>query len=212
MRSRRCLQPGWNGIYNRTNSIANSEHPVGAVTPAEMGELVTAVCAVNAIGNAIAQFYIYPWKRQNSASLAGAVAGTVSGSGWMTSDIFSQIYLPVFIAQSRCSKENPILLLMDNHISHCSLNVLTKAKENGIVIQTLPPHCSHRLQPLDRTVYGPINRFYNRATDNWMRTNPSKAVSIWKIENEVARRLHLQVHRNLPSKFWHIHWSRLPPF
>ena len=35
-----------------------------------------------------------------------------------------------------------------------------------------PPHCSHKLQPLDRTVFGPLKRFYNSACCNWMVTNP----------------------------------------
>ena len=163
---------------------------VGAVTSAERGELVTFVCAINAIGNAIAPFYIFPRKRWNSAFLGGAVAGangTASGSGWMTSDIFAQIYLPMFIAQSRCSMEHPVLLLMDNHESHCSLAAVTVAKDNGVVILTLPPHTSHRLQPLDKTVYGPMKASYNRAADDWMRSNPGKTVTIWQIAELTGR-------------------------
>ena len=28
---------------------------------------------------------------------------------------------------------------------------------------SFPPHCSHKLQPLDRAVFGPLERFYNSA-------------------------------------------------
>lgn len=157
---------------------------VGAVTSAERGELVTLVCAVNATGNAVAPFYIFPRKRWNDAFLVGATAGakgTASGTGWMTSDIFSELYLPFFIKQTRCTKDRPVLLIMDNHESHCSLNAVTIAKDNGIAILTLPPHTSHRMQPLDRTVFGPMKKFYNAAVDGWMRTNPGQTVKIWQI-------------------------------
>lgn len=157
---------------------------VGAVTSAERGELVTIVCAVNAIGNAIPPFYLFPRKRWNRAFLGGAVAGssgTASGSGWMNSEVFSELYLPFFIAQTRCSKDHPVLMIMDNHQSHCSLAAISKAKDNGIVILTLPPHTSHQMQPLDKTVYGPMKEYYNRAADDWMRTNPGRAVTIWQM-------------------------------
>lgn len=157
---------------------------VGAVTSAERGELVTLVCAVNATGNSVPPFYIFPRKRWNDAFLVGAVAGakgTASGTGWITSEIFSQIYLPFFIAHTRCTKDRPVLLIMDNHESHCSLSAVTTAKENGIIILTLPPHTSHRMQPLDRTVFGPMKGFYNAATDNWMRSNPGQTVKIWQV-------------------------------
>ena len=46
----------------------------------------------------------------------------------------------------------PILLIMDNHETHMSLAAVDLAKANEIVLLTIPPHTSHRLQPLDRTV------------------------------------------------------------
>ena len=55
------------------------------------------------------------------------------------------------------------------------------AKENGVIMLTLPPHTSHRLQPLDKTVYGPLKTYYSRAMDGWMRSHPGRTVTISEI-------------------------------
>lgn len=55
-----------------------------------------------------------------------------------------------------CSKDNKIILTMDNHESLCTLDAVMYAKDNGMVLVTFPLHCSHRLQPLDVGVMGPF--------------------------------------------------------
>lgn len=163
---------------------------VGAVTSGERGQLVTVLCSVNASGTSLPPFYIFPRVRMNPAFLNGCLPGSAAAaakSGWMSSDIFSDEFLPHFVRQTRCSKAQPVLLLMDNHESHISLKSITIAKENGIVVLTLPPHTSHRLQPLDRSIYGPMKTFYNRACDEWMRSNPGRQISIYEVGALTAR-------------------------
>lgn len=46
---------------------------------------------------------------------------------------------------------------------------------------TIPPHASHKTQPLDRTVFGPLKAYYNTACDNWMVHNAGKPVTIYDI-------------------------------
>ena len=70
---------------------------------------------------------------------------------------------------------------MDNHESYLSLNVYDIAKENGLIILTFPPHWSHKLQPLDVSVYGPLKGYYNRAVSEWMISNPGQWVTIYDI-------------------------------
>jgi hypothetical protein len=43
-----------------------------------------------------------------------------------------------------------------------SLNVLSTAKSNGIVMLCLPPYCKHRLQPIDASFYGPLKTYDNQ--------------------------------------------------
>ena len=62
-------------------------------------------------------------------------------------------FLKHFIYHIKCSVGQPVLLLLDNHESHASIEAITFAKENGIIMLTFPPHTSHKLQPLDRCLW-----------------------------------------------------------
>ncbi|KAI4454091.1 dde superfamily endonuclease [Holotrichia oblita] len=75
-----------------------------------------------------------------------------------------------FAAHVKCSVNDKVLLVMDNHCSHSTLKIFEFCKESGIVIVTLPPHTSHRLQPLDICFYGPLKTAYNQECGNFMKT------------------------------------------
>lgn len=157
---------------------------VGASTSQERGELVTMCCAINASGTHIPPFFIFPRVRMKDCFLNGAPPGShgaATSSGYMNSEIFTAQYLPFFIKYTRCSKEKPVLLILDNHISHCSLGAVELCRSSGVILLTLPPHCSHRLQPLDRSVFGPVKTYFNSAVDDWTRTNPGRAVTIYEM-------------------------------
>ena len=51
----------------------------------------------------------------------------------------------------------------------------------GLVMLSLPSHCSHKLQPLDRSVFGPFKRNLACGQDGWMRSNPGKTMAIYDI-------------------------------
>ncbi|KAK0136737.1 Jerky -like [Merluccius polli] len=119
---------------------------VGSVTSAERGELVTVACAVNATGNAVPPMFIFPRVRFKEYFMNGSPAGSIghsTKSGWMNEEAFT-IFLEHFIHHTNCSIDHPVLLILDNHKSHISLKAVT-AKENGVVMLTLPPHtvCNH---------------------------------------------------------------------
>ena len=82
------------------------------------------------------------------------------------------------VKHTRCSVQQPILLTLDNHESHISIAVLDFAKQNGIVMLSFPPHCSHKLQPLDRSVFGPLKKFVAVAQDAWMKNHPGQSMTI----------------------------------
>lgn len=73
------------------------------------------------------------------------------------------------------------MLIMDNRESHITIDSLTFCKNNGIILLTIPPHTSHKLQPLDRTVYGSLKKFFNSACNTWMISNPGKMISIYNV-------------------------------
>ena len=73
-------------------------------------------------------------------------------SGWMTEEQFLN-FLKHFVEHVWCTHEKPCLLLLDNHESYICIKGLDFAKENGIVMLSIPPHCIYCLQPLDRSIY-----------------------------------------------------------
>jgi hypothetical protein len=62
---------------------------------------------------------------------------------------------------------NRHLLILDGHSSHVTLDVVHKAKLIGLDILTLPSHTSHRLQPLDVSVFRPFKCAFRSCRDVW---------------------------------------------
>lgn len=177
---------------------------VGAVTSGERGTLVTMCLAINASGNSVPPMFIFPRKNYREYFVSDGppgCIGTSNPSGWMTKVEFG-VFVKHFTKYVRCSKESPVLLILDNHDSHLSVSVIDFCKENGIVLLTLPPHCSHRLQPLDRSIFGPFKKFVNSQMDGWMKSHPGVTMSIYNIPSVVKEALPLAVTpKNIVSGF-----------
>lgn len=152
---------------------------VAKVVSAERGKSVTVVCAINASGSYIPPFFIFPRKRLRPDLMNMCPPGShgiAHESGWMTNENFL-IYLEHFLKYAKPSKENPILLILDNHASHVSLEAITFCRNNNITMLGFPPHTTHRLQPLDVSFFGPLKTFYSQACDNYMVNNPGCIIS-----------------------------------
>lgn len=70
-----------------------------------------------------------------ASMLAGAPPGTLglaSPSIWINSELFPYV-MKTFIQHSGSSKENPTILIIDNHESHLTIENLNLAKDNAIV-------------------------------------------------------------------------------
>ena len=87
-------------------------------------------------------------------------------------------------------------------MSHVSLKVADIARDHGLTILTFPPHCSHRLQPLDISVYGPLKKFYNKAVNEWNLSRPGKIITIYDLPGCFKRAFHLAFsHANIVQGF-----------
>ncbi|KAK9700877.1 DDE superfamily endonuclease [Popillia japonica] len=120
---------------------------VSKVVSQERGQTVTAVCSVSAAGYYVPPALIFPRYRYKPEF---DTLGMVSDSGCITRDLFLT-WLHHFTKHVMPFQEKKKLLL-DNHISHCSLVANDYCRESGIILLSLPPHASHKLQPLDVTV------------------------------------------------------------
>nr|XP_047133857.1 MFS-type transporter clz9-like [Hydra vulgaris] len=166
---------GLTTVQKPVNMLAGKgSKQVGRITSAERGTLVTGCCASNAIGNSIPLLFVFPKVKFHDYIIKEESPGCVgfaNPSGWMNSDIFIE-WIKHFVRYSNWSHESLVLLLLDSHKSHISVRALDLAIQHVIAMLSFPPHCTHKLQPLGRTVFGPFKWFYNAACDNWMVTNP----------------------------------------
>ena len=171
-------------VQSPTKQIAKKgDKRVGAVVAQERGTLVTVCCGISASGNHIPPFLIFPRvNAQNHWRMmlppGSLVEGHPKAIGWITRENFLS-YLKHFVKHTKPTEDSPVLLL-DNHQSYISLDAINYCREHHVTMLSFPPHCSHELQPLDKTVYGPFKTFCNQAADRWCHdaTNRSKPMTI----------------------------------
>lgn len=60
------------------------------------------------------------------------------------------------------------LLWLDGHNSHLNLKFLHWAIENRIMVAVFPPHSTHRLQPLDVSLFCPLSTRYSQQLKEWI--------------------------------------------
>ena len=104
----------------------------------------------------------------------GAPAGSTYAShktGWIQLELFTQ-WLRHFIECVKPSQESLALLILDGHASHTkNLEAINLARQHFITIISLPPHCTHRMQPLDVAFMKLLSTYYDSETQMWLRSH-----------------------------------------
>jgi hypothetical protein len=75
---------------------------------------------------------------------------------FMNSELFPE-WLQHFLQHVRPTKNDPVLLILADHVSHCTLVAVVLCRENYVIILSLLLQRSHKLQPLDMELYGSQN-------------------------------------------------------
>lgn len=168
-----------------TNSLKvmsiKGKKQVGKLTSAERGRNVTILLSINATGDQfIPPLFVFPRVRIDNDLKRDAPLGSIfdgQKSGWITKEGFLK-WLHTFVDRVNPNEKNPVLLILDGHGSHKDLDVILYAKEHHIHMISLPPHTSHRLQPLDRSIMKPFKNAYNETCALWMRKYPNMKISL----------------------------------
>lgn len=108
-----------------------------------------------AVSNFIPPMYIFPRVNYKDYFIKGGppgCVGTLNKSGWIQGSEFLK-FIVHFTNHVHPTTEKYVQILLDNHESHLHLLVVNYCRANGILLLTFLPHCSHKLQPLDRSVY-----------------------------------------------------------
>lgn len=144
---------------------------IAALTSAERGATVTVIACMSASGHFAPPLVVFPRKNMNDQLMRGAPPGTVGvahPSGLVQTTIFTK-WFQHFLEKVKPTEDSPCLLLLDGHYSHVrNIDVIELARSNHVTIVSLPPHCSHKLQPLDKSFMGPLKAHYSEGIRQWL--------------------------------------------
>ena len=152
--------------------ITGSAADCSPVVESDCLKTVTILGCISASGMAIPPFFIFPGKLMDPALLNGkspGADGTVSESGSSNHAIFRQYLMKHFIKFILERDNEKVLLILDGHQSHVSVDLWEWARENGIIFFFLPPYTSDILQPLDVSCYGPFQDMFRNECQKMMQ-------------------------------------------
>nr|XP_011443131.2 jerky protein homolog [Crassostrea gigas] len=185
-----CDETGKQFEHDPVRVIAEkgSKSVVGRTSPGRTN--ITVMACVNAAGEKMSPLLIVKGKTPRSLfgfNTTAAPPGTkwhYQANGWMSDEIGDRWFQDIFLKE--CGDARPQLLILDGHSSHESLAILESAIQNDIHIISLPPHTTHALQPLDRSVFGPMNTAYNSACSDFLGQNHLNSVNKWSFPGLLA--------------------------
>ncbi len=125
-------------------------------------EHITMLCAGSASGSALPPMIIYPKSFPGGQYKFGGPDDALYGkseSGWVDSKLFLEWMKRIFLCYA--VQERPVLLIIDGHKSHLTLDCIDLACENQVILLCLPPHTTHHLQPLDVAVFKALKAHFS---------------------------------------------------
>lgn len=147
---------------------------IGALTSAERGSLITCIMCMSAGGGFVPPMFIFPRKKDNLLLMRGVPPGSIHAnhpSGWVQTNLFTK-WFRHFINKVKPTASSPALLILDGHSSHMrNIELIDLAGENHVHLLSIPPHSSHKIQPLDKTFMGPLKKYYAEHIRCWLRVN-----------------------------------------
>lgn len=156
---------------------------IGGATSWERGKNVTVICCFSAAGTYVSPMFIFPRKRMSPLLSKGGPVGAKYGcsfNGWSNEALFFE-WIQHFQNNVKSSIEDPTLLVLDNHSSHISLEIFNFCKQHGIVMVTIPPHTSHKLQPLDVAFFSSLKAAFNRECDLFIKSRVYEKITPYEL-------------------------------
>jgi hypothetical protein len=127
---------------------------------------------------------VFTMKNMKLELLDGTPPGTIGvyhPSEWIQLEIFT-LWFQSFIANVKPSVDDPVLFVLDGHYSHTrNVKIIEMARANGVAIVYLPPHSTHKMQPLDVSFMNPFKTYYSQASENWLKHHGNRIVTTYQI-------------------------------
>ena len=139
---------------------------------------ITILACASASGQSIPPMVIFAGKHFSNALAKGEVPATLYGmspSGWMDQELFADWFLHHFLLHAVASR--PLLLMLDGHSSHYTLELVKLAAEHDVILFCLPPHTTADSQPLDTTCFKPLKTYWVDSCRKYLFANPSRVIT-----------------------------------
>ncbi|XP_018496100.1 uncharacterized protein LOC108864595 [Galendromus occidentalis] len=178
-------------IFN-TDETGMALNPEGGLVVAEKGsrvvyvrggsekEMVTVLVTGSAAGSLAPTAMVLRRKRLPPALTNSAREGFCvlkSDRGWMTGSVFRTYLESQFVPfLVKNGIQRPVLLFLDNHRSHLTMEVTDFCESQGIVLLPLMPNATHILQPLDVAVFRPLKAIWFNTASAWRMQNGGRAM------------------------------------
>lgn len=120
--------------------------------------------------------FVFPRVHMKQHFLKGVPEGSIgfaNKTGRSSSDIFFET-----IKHVQTSKENPALILIDNHETYRSLDVVGFCRNSGIILLTFPPNTTDKLQSFAVAVFSPFKMRLEAEFNRWHSKYPGSRVTI----------------------------------
>lgn len=130
-------------------------------------ETITVLLIFSADGKTIPPMVVFPYIRPPKdivESMNNEWCLGRSESGWMRAETFYE-YMANNVHKwlSDNNVERPVLIFVDGHKSHLTMELSEFCCNNGIIFFALPPNTTHIMQPADVSVFEPLK-------SNWKKT------------------------------------------
>lgn len=143
-------------------------------------EWITLIACISASGEALPASLIYP--AANQAIYSGwvedikpgehSVFVSSSSTGWSNNEIALAWLEQVFDRATKATARRKYrLLILDGHGSHVTPDFIEYANQRKILVMILPPHSTHRLQPLDVCLFSPLARAYSNELTQFLQSS-----------------------------------------
>lgn len=136
-------------------------------------KLITAVECISAAGRCLNPLVIWPANTLRDNWTTHETPGwhfACTDSGYTNNTVNLYWIQHVFDPLTRIvANGKPRVLISDGHTSHESLEIMTFCFENNILLCRLPSHTSHKLQPCDVAVFGPLKTAYREQVERLFR-------------------------------------------
>lgn len=142
----------------------------------EHAESVTIVACGNATGQVVPPMVLFRGKRSQpeySDDMPPGTAVVMTDKASMTCETFIK-WLDHFASFKTPGKA---LLIFDGAKSHLDANIVYAAEKHDVTLFCLPSNCSHELQPLDKAVFGPFEKYWDPSVLNYWNTRGDRNIT-----------------------------------